>query len=121
MRAPPLSLSLDFIAGGLVLMVSGLGAAAVLVAFRWWAPLLLGGAWASTHWLLKESGVWRDRNTQEVRSAQRDADYAYRLAVDAPAAKEVRLFGLASWTLERFVKSRTRLHELQYHATRLRE
>ena len=82
---------------------------------------MLGGAWLSTHWLLKESAVWRDRNTAEVRGAQRDADYAYRLAVDAPAAKELRLFGLADWTLERFKRSRTRLHQLQYDATRLRE
>ena len=29
--------------------------------------------------------------------AQRDADYAYRLAVDPPAAKELRLFGLVGW------------------------
>src|SRR5439155_5432319 len=64
---------------------------------------------------------WRDRNTDEVRSARRDADYAYRLAVDPPAAKELRLFGLAGWTIERFVARRTRLHELQYQATRLRE
>src|SRR5581483_10205166 len=51
----------------------------------------------------------------------RDADYAYRLAVDPPASKELRLFGLTGWTLDRFVARRTRLHELQYAATRLRE
>ncbi len=56
-----------------------------------------------------------------MRSAQRDADYAYRLAVDPPAAKELRLFGLVGWTLDRFIARRTRLHELQYEATRLRE
>jgi ABC-type multidrug transport system fused ATPase/permease subunit len=65
--------------------------------------------------------VWRDRNTDEVRSAQRDADYAFRLAVDAPASKELRLFGLAEWVLDRFITRRRRLHELQYEATRLRE
>ena len=54
-------------------------------------------------------------------AAQRDADYAYRLAVDPPAAKELRLFGLAGWTIDRFIARRTRLHELQYEATRLRE
>jgi len=75
----------------------------------------------STHWLLRESAVWRDRNTDEVRAAQRDSEYAYRLAVDAPAAKELRLFGLAGWVIDRFVARRTRLHELQYKATRLRE
>ena len=99
---PPMSISMDFIASGLVELVGGLASAAVLAAYAWWAPLLVGGAWLSTHWLLRESGVWRDRETDEVRSAQRHADYAYRMAVDPPAAKEVRLFGLADWIIERF-------------------
>ena len=82
---------------------------------------MLAGAWLATHWLLRESGVWRDRNTEEVREAQRHADYAYRLAVEPPAAKELRLFGLADWTVERFRSSGSRLFELQWQATRLRE
>jgi ABC-type multidrug transport system fused ATPase/permease subunit len=41
--------------------------------------------------------------------------------VDPPASKELRLFGLAGWTIDRFIARRTRLHELQYAATRLRE
>src|SRR5260370_13392121 len=89
--------------------------------YSWWMALVLGGAWLSTHWLLRESGVWRDRNTPEVRAAQRDAEYAYRLAVDPPAAKELRLFGLVGWTIDRFVNRRRRMHDLQYAATRLRE
>jgi ABC-type multidrug transport system fused ATPase/permease subunit len=121
MSGPPLSMSIDFIAGGLMLMITGLASAAVLFGFAWWAPILLAGAWLCTHWLLKESAVWRDRNTDEVRAAQRDADYAYRLAVDPPAAKELRMFGLVGWTIDRFVVSRTRLHELQYEATKMRE
>jgi ABC-type multidrug transport system fused ATPase/permease subunit len=121
MTGPPLSLSMDFIASGLVGMLGGLSCAVVLFGFAWWAPLVLGLAWLATHWLLRESGVWRDRNTDEVKSAQQDADYAYRLAVDPPAAKEVRLFGLADWVLDRFVVRRTRLHRLQYEATRMRE
>jgi ABC-type multidrug transport system fused ATPase/permease subunit len=121
MQGPPLALSMDFIAGGLVELIGGLASAAVLAGFRWWAPIVLAGAWVTTHWLLRESAVWRDRNTEEVRSAQRDSDYAYRLAVDPPAAKELRLFGLAGWTIERFAARRARLHELQYRATRLRE
>ena len=121
MTGPPLSISMDFIAAGLVELVGGLAAAVVLAGFAWWAPLLLGGAWLATHWLLRESSVWRDRATEEVRSAQRDADYTYRLAVDPPAAKELRLFGLADWTIERFTGYRRQLHELQYRATRLRE
>src|SRR5213075_2256080 len=79
------------------------------------------GAWVATHRLLRESAVWKDRNTPEVRAAQRDADYSFRLAVDPPASKELRLFGLAGWTIDRFLAQRTKLHQLQYEATRLRE
>jgi ABC-type multidrug transport system fused ATPase/permease subunit len=118
---PPLFVSMDFIAGGLVEMVGGLASAVVLAGYAWWAPLVLAGAWLSTIWLLRESAVWKDRNTEEVREAQRHADYAYRLAVDAPAAKETRLFGLSEWVVERFRARRRRLYELQWKATRLRE
>jgi len=121
MTGPPLTISMDFIASGMVEMVGGIACAVILAGYAWWAPILLAGAWSVTHWLLRESAVWRDRNTEEVRSAQRDADYAYRLAVDPPASKELRLFGLVGWIMERFIARRTRLHELQYAATRLRE
>ena len=121
MTGPPMSISMDFIAVGLVELIAGLSSAVVLFAFAWWAPLILGAAWLATHWLLRESGIWKDRNTSEVRSAQRDADYAFRLAVDPAPAKELRLFGLADWTIDRFARRRTQLHALQYEATRLRE
>jgi ABC-type multidrug transport system fused ATPase/permease subunit len=120
-HGPPMNISMDFIASELVEMIGGFASALVLAAYAWWAPLVLGGAWLATHWLLREAAVWRDRETDEVREAQRHADYAYRLAVDAPAAKELRLFGLASWTVERFRARRRRLFELRWHATRLRE
>jgi ABC-type multidrug transport system fused ATPase/permease subunit len=118
---PPLFISMDFIAGGLVDLIAGLASAAVLAAYAWWAPIVLGGAWLATHWLLRESSVWRDRNTEEVRGAHRDAHYAYQLAVDPPASKELRLFGLAQWTIDRFINRRSRLYTLQREATRLRE
>src|SRR5206468_10997575 len=121
MTGPPLSLSMDFIAGGMGEMIGGLACAAVLFAYAWWAPILLAGAWLATHWLLRESAVWFDRNTDEVRGAQRDADYAYRLAVDAAPSEELGLFGIVEWTIDRFVARRTTLHALQYEATRLRE
>src|SRR6202158_5931896 len=121
MTGPPLSISMDFIATGMVEMIGGAASAVVLARYAWWAPIVLAGAWRATHRLLRESAIWRDRNTEEVRGAERDADYAYRLAVDPPASKELRLFGLAGWAIARFLARRTRLHELQYAATRLRE
>ncbi|MBO0823823.1 MAG: ABC transporter ATP-binding protein, partial [Actinobacteria bacterium] len=121
MTGPPLSTSMDFIAAGLADLLAGLAQSCVLFGFAWWAPFVLSGGWLSTHWLLRESAVWKDRNTDEVRQAHRDADYSYRLAVDPPAAKELRIFGLPDWVLERFISSRRRLHRLQYEATRMRE
>src|SRR5207237_3464849 len=41
--------------------------------------------------------------------------------VDPPAAKEIRLFGLVGWTIDRFTARRKQLFDLQYRATRLRE
>ncbi|MEO7399134.1 MAG: ABC transporter ATP-binding protein [Ilumatobacteraceae bacterium] len=118
---PPLSISMDFIATGLVELFGGAAAALVLAGFSWWAPILLIGGWGATHWMLRESGVWKDRNTDIVRTSQRHSDYAFRLAVDAPAAKELRLFGLSDWVVGRFASHRRRLHDLQWEATRLRE
>ena len=45
MTGPPLSYSIDFIAGSLVEMIGGLACASVLFGFAWWATLVLGGAW----------------------------------------------------------------------------
>jgi ABC-type bacteriocin/lantibiotic exporter with double-glycine peptidase domain len=118
---PPMSTSMGFIASGLVELTVGCTSALVLFGYRWWAPPLVVAAWGSTHWLLRDSAIWRDRNTEEVKDAQRHADYTYRLAVDAPAAKEVRLFGLDDWTVDRFAANRRRLVDLRWEATRLRQ
>jgi len=56
-----------------------------------------------------------------VRQAQRHADYAYKLAVEPPSAKELRLFGLSDWVIERFRARRRQLFDLRWKATRLRE
>ena len=119
---PPLFISMDFIASGLVEMIAGLASAVVLAGYR-----VVGAArcspapgWPRTGCCAR-AACGSDRNTEEVREAQRHADYAYRLAVEPPAAKELRLFGLASWVVDRFRARRQRLFELQWQATRLRE
>src|SRR6185295_10142607 len=57
MTGPPMHINMDFIAGAMSLTLTGLACAAVLFAYTWWAPLVLGGAWLATHWFLRESGV----------------------------------------------------------------
>lgn len=118
---PPLAVSMDFIAAGLVEFVGGVAATIVVAFFSPLAALLLAGSWLATHWLLRESAIWKDRNTDAVREAQRHADYSFRVAVDPPAAKELRLFGLSEWIVERFSERRRQLYELRWEATRLRE
>jgi ABC-type multidrug transport system fused ATPase/permease subunit len=121
LTGPPLSYGMNFVADGLVGLAAGVASAIVLARYGWWQAIVLVLAWSSTHWILRESAVWFDRRTPEVMRAQRLADYSYRLAVDPPAAKEVRLFGLADWVIDRFRVQRRRLYDLQYEATRLRE
>jgi ATP-binding cassette, subfamily B, bacterial len=118
---PPIFVSMPFIADGLVETGSGIAMAAILFVYRWWAPLVLAGAWAASHWLLRESAVWRDWGSDEVIENQRHADYAYRMAVDVPAAKELRVFGLGDWAVRRFGTRRRRLLELSLEAMRLRQ
>src|SRR5216117_3917648 len=43
MTGPPLNISMDFIAGGLVEMIGGLSCAVLLFGFAWWAPIVLAG------------------------------------------------------------------------------
>ena len=116
---PPMNISIGLISGGLVEAGAGAAQSAILFDYRWWAAPLVAGAWLSTHWLLRESSFW-DRDETVAPGAQRDADYAYRLAVDAPAAKELRIFGLSEWTVARFAAARRELVDQRWQATRLR-
>lgn len=119
--APPLSMALPQIGSGFAEVAGGLAQAIVLAGYRWWAPLLVGGAWASTHLLLRESALWKVWQAEGVVDETRHVDYAYKLAVDAPAAKEMRLFGLADWAVERFASRRRRLADILYKERRLRQ
>ena len=76
MTGPPLAISLDFIGNSMAEMIGGVASAVILARYAWWAPIVLAGAWMATHWILSDSAIWHDRNTEEVRGAQRDADYA---------------------------------------------
>jgi ATP-binding cassette, subfamily B, bacterial len=119
--APPVRVCMPFVANGLVEVGSGVTAAAILFWYRWWAPLILVAGWLATHRLLRESSVWKSWRSEDVARLQRHADYAYRMAVDVPAAKELRLFGLGDWTVSRFGSCRRQLLELSLQAMRLRE
>jgi ATP-binding cassette subfamily B protein len=83
--------------------IRGVGAAAVLAAFAWWAPLALAAAWALTNRLFTqatENGISFDMGDGAVLI--RRAEYLRSLALESPAAKEVRVFGLGDWLVGRY-------------------
>lgn len=119
--APQLRTCMGYIGSGFVSFAAGILSALVVCGFRWWAGLALLAVWLSPHLLLRESIAWNDWRSDEVKDHQRHAEYAYRMTVDSPAAKEIRLFGLADWTAARFFERRKALLAITLEAMRLRE
>jgi ATP-binding cassette subfamily B protein len=106
MAGPNITVSMPNIGAGFASFAGGLTSALLLFGYRWWAPILVGGAWLATHKLLAAGAIWRARHDPDVAEAERRAMYAYRLSVDAPSAKEMRLFGLADWVVGGFITER---------------
>jgi ATP-binding cassette, subfamily B, bacterial len=119
--APPLEVSVREIGDGFAQVAGGIALCGVLATYRWWAGVAIGFAWASTHVLLRESALWKVWHAEGVTKQQRHVDYAYRLGVDPPAAKEIRVFGLADWAVERYAKLRRRFTDIIYAERRLRQ
>jgi ABC-type bacteriocin/lantibiotic exporter with double-glycine peptidase domain len=120
MNAPSTEVAMPHITDGFAETLGGVAQAVVLGFYRWWAPVLVGGAWLATHVLLRDSSVWKAWEDEKLVTERRHVDYAYRLAVDAPAAKEIRLFGLADWVVDRYRTRRRRMMEAMFEARRLR-
>ena len=122
MTGPPLSISMDFIAGGLVEMIGGLacGGGARRATRGGRRSCSAAPGWRRTGCCARaRSGATATPTRCAPRSATPTTPTGWPSI--PPPAKELRLFGLAGWTIDRFVARRTRLHELQYEATRLRE
>jgi ATP-binding cassette subfamily B protein len=120
LTGPNITISMPAIGGGFAALGGGAASTLLLVGYRWWAPLVVGGAWLSTHHFLKAGAIWHARTDDDVMAEQRKADYAYRLAVHSPAAKEVRLFGLADWVVGGFTSVRHALLDRSWLERRLR-
>jgi ABC-type multidrug transport system fused ATPase/permease subunit len=83
--------------------LSGLGAFVILLTWRPWVPFVVTAsfvlmAWTFTRWV----DVSFDRVLQTSAGPRRRATYLRGLLTQSTAAKEVRLFGLADWLLERY-------------------
>jgi ATP-binding cassette subfamily B protein len=90
------------LAGVLTTRLQGIGAFVILLAFHWWAPLVLAAAWHLTNRVYLSAM----ERSPGAAAGQRRADYLRSLAVDPAAAKELRIFGLAGWTVSQYGEAR---------------
>ena len=118
---PPLRASLPRVADGFVQIGGGAAMLCLLFGFRWWAPFLAGFGWLWSHSLLRKSSVWKAWEDPEVVDEMRHVNYAYDLSVRAPAAKEIRMFGLADWAVDRYFSRRQRMVEAIIKARSLKK
>lgn len=82
---------------------TGLVSAGLLLAFHWWAPLVILVGLAVANWTYNRwvDVVFTDLFTL-TSTDRRRAEYLRGLAVEPAAAKEIRVFGLADWVIHRF-------------------
>lgn len=83
--------------------LGGVGALVVVLDWSWWAPLI-----AIAGWLLHGRAMSRwtatvfDAMYDEAGAGRRRANYLQSLLTSGASAKEVRLFGLTDWLLDRY-------------------
>jgi len=86
--------------------IQGVAAFVILLGFRWWAPLVVLAGWrlvnrSVAQWVEKGVALGHVQSGTGLRRAQ----YYRSLAVEAPAAKEVRVFGLGGWVVDQYASA----------------
>ncbi len=81
-------------------LVQGLAAAVLVAQFRWWAALLLAATWVAAR---TSAVAVVTHGLFEGLTALRHASYLKDIAMRPAEAKEVRLFGLHPWLLDRYM------------------
>ena len=83
-------------------LLTGLGMAAVVGAFRWWLGVALAGAWLVARDCRRRDNIAQSQMIgSDVFGTRRQA-YFRQLALTPDGGKELRVFGLSAWLVERF-------------------
>jgi ATP-binding cassette, subfamily B, bacterial len=82
--------------------LQALGSAAILLTFHWWLGLLWLAMWPVVLYLLQREYVRVGQTAYGQAEAVRRSDYLRELALTPPAAKEIRIWGMLDWLLDRF-------------------
>lgn len=82
--------------------LTAMGSAVVLIAFSWWLGLLWLISWPVLVVLMQTEYVRIGRATYERSRYLAEAEYLRDLAITAGAAREIRIWGMLAWLLERF-------------------
>ncbi|MGH3657150.1 MAG: hypothetical protein ACRDUA_10855, partial [Micromonosporaceae bacterium] len=83
--------------------LTGIGAFAVLVSWRWWAPFVAAGSYLVLSRVFSQWIATVFDDLLDVTGNQRRrATYVRGLLTGAPAAKELRLFGMVGWLVDRY-------------------
>ena len=95
-------LAVEGLARVLPLWLQALGSAAVLLTFHWWLGLLWLLLWPVLVYVMQREYVRVGQVGYGLSDALRRAEYLRDLAITAPPAKEVRVWGMLDWLVERF-------------------
>jgi ATP-binding cassette subfamily B protein len=82
--------------------LTAIGSAVVLIAFSWWLGLLWLVSWPVLVVLMQTEYVRIGRATYDRSRYLAEAEYLRDLAITAAPAKEIRIWGMLPWLLERF-------------------
>lgn len=82
--------------------LTGVAAVLVVVSFRWWLAVALVATQLVVFWWRRRLWEVQTSVIYKRSSALRRSSYLRGVAVDAAAAKEVRVFGLDRWLVARY-------------------
>jgi ATP-binding cassette subfamily B protein len=79
-----------------------LGSAAILLTFHWWLGLLWLATWPLVVFVMQREYIRVGKVVYGQSSLLRRAEYLRDLAITAPAGKEIRIWGMLGWLIDRF-------------------